>query len=140
MIPTMRAAMLVPTPSGVSVEMNLDLIPADLKVLIALLHKAGDEFGNHGCNDFHLVKDAGLTPGEAEALKSRMQAGASGDEARAYDRDYQYDWLLFRRYEQVFKAALESVNPPPAVPLTCQRCGEQFLPAMAKFHGCVTEH
>lgn len=91
--------------AGVPVGMNIDLTTADLKLLIVLLDKAGDEFCHHGCNDFHLLKDGGLTPGEAEELKSRMQAEFPGEED-AFDNDCQYDWLLFRRYEKVFKKAV----------------------------------
>lgn len=87
--------------------MQIDLTPADLKVLTVLLEKAGDEFDNHGCNDFHLIRDAGLAPGEAEELKSRMQVEFPGEE-KHFDRDTQYDSLLFRRFQKLFERALES--------------------------------
>ena len=87
--------------------MQIDLTPADLKVLIVLLDRAGDEFANHGCNDFDLIKDGGLAPGEVEEMKTRMQVEFPGEEAEAFDRDSQYDWLLFRRYEKLFQKALE---------------------------------
>lgn len=86
--------------------MHIDLTPADLKLLVVLLEKAGDEFGNHGCNDFHLLKDGGLAPGEAEELKTRMQVEFPGDE-ESFDRDYQSDSLLFVRYRNLFQKALE---------------------------------
>jgi hypothetical protein len=119
--------------------MPIDLTPADLKVLIVLLDRAGDEFSNHGCNDFNLLRDGGLTPGEAEELKSRMQVEFPGEE-EAFDRDFQYDWLLFRRYEKLFKRALEAKNAPPVAPVMCQHCGEPFLPSMGRFHECRTSN
>jgi len=90
--------------------MHIDLTPADLKLLIVLLDSAGDEFSNHGCNDFHLLRDGGLTPREAEEMKSRMQAEFAGEQVEAFDRDNQYDWLLFRRYVKLFTRALEAAK------------------------------
>lgn len=87
--------------------MLIDLTPADLKILTALLRKAGDEFSHHGCNDFHLIKEGGLTPREAEEMKTEMQVGLSGDDARVYDRDLQYDWALFRHFQRRFEKTLE---------------------------------
>jgi len=89
--------------------MQIDLEPSDLKVLIVLLDRAGDEFANHGCNDFHLLRDAGLAPGEAEELKTRMQVEMPAD-AEVFDHDCQYDWLLFRRFQHLFEKALKSVQ------------------------------
>lgn len=90
--------------------MQIDLTPADLKVLIVLLDRVGDEFANNGCNDFHLIKEGGLAPGEAEELKARMQVEMPAD-AAAFDNDNQYDWLLFRRFQKVFEMALASTEP-----------------------------
>jgi hypothetical protein len=94
---------------GVRLGMQINLEPSDLKVLIKLLGMAGDEFSNHGCNDFHLLKDGGLAPGEAEAMKTRMQVEFPGEE-EAFDRDIQYDWLLMRRFQRVFENALKRVQ------------------------------
>lgn len=87
--------------------MQIDLTPADLKLLVVLLDRAGAEFSNHGCNDFHLLRDGGLAPGEAEELKTKMQVEFPGEE-EPFDNDSQYDWLLFRRYEKLFQKALET--------------------------------
>lgn len=89
--------------------MQINLEPSDLKVLIQLLDMAGDQFANHGCNDFHLLKDGGLTPGEAEEMKSRMQAEFPGEE-EGFDSDCQYDWLLMRRFQKLFENVLKSVQ------------------------------
>lgn len=89
--------------------MYVNLEPSDLKVLNALLVRAGDEFSNHGCNDFDLLRDGGLAPGEAEEMKTRMQVEMP-DSAEAFDRDVQYDWLLFRRFQRIFEKALKSVQ------------------------------
>lgn len=89
--------------------MQINLEPSDLKVLIQLLGKAKSEFAQHICNDFDLLKDAGLAPGEAEEMKSRMQAEFPGEEV-AFDRDTQSDWLLMRRFQKVFEKALKSVQ------------------------------
>jgi hypothetical protein len=90
--------------------MQIDLTPADLKILVVLLDRAGDEFARHGCNDFDLLKDGGLTPGEAEEMKTRLQVESPDPDEGQYDRDNQYDWLLFRRYEAVFQKALEKAG------------------------------
>lgn len=90
--------------------MQIYLEPSDIKILVKLLEMAGDQFANHGCNDFHLLKDGGLMPGEAEEMKTRMQVELPL-EAEAFDRDYQYDWMLFRRYQRLFERALVGEAP-----------------------------
>lgn len=95
--------------------MHIDLTPAELKLLIVLLDRAGDEFGNHGCNDFSLLRDGELTPGEAEEMKSRLQAGLCTEEAQVFDNDVQYDWALLRYFQGVFERALEQERPVDAV-------------------------
>lgn len=91
---------------GVRLGMQINLEPSALKLLIKLLDMAGDEFSNHGCNDFHLLRDGGLTAGEAEELKSRLQAEFSGEEAAAFDHDMQSDWFLYAGFQKIFEKAL----------------------------------
>ena len=43
----------------------MNLKPYELKLIAKLLEIAADQFANHGCNDFDLVREAGLTPEEA---------------------------------------------------------------------------
>jgi hypothetical protein len=89
--------------------MQIKLEPSDLKVLIKILDMAGDQFANHGSNDFHLLRDGGLTPGEAEEMKSRMQVEFPGEE-EGFDNDVQYDWLLMRRFQKLFENALATAE------------------------------
>jgi hypothetical protein len=88
-------------------QINLEL--SDLKVLVVLLDWAGDEFANPGCNDFHLIEDAGLAPGEAEEMKTRMQVELP-EEAKSFDSDCQDIAGLFRRYQSLFERALGGIE------------------------------
>lgn len=46
----------------------MSLKPYELKLIAKLLELASDKFANHGCNDYNLVKEAGLTLEEAIAI------------------------------------------------------------------------
>jgi len=43
--------------------------PAERKLASKMLDMASDEFSNHGCNDFDLVTDGGMTVKEADAFQ-----------------------------------------------------------------------
>lgn len=65
---------------------------AQAKTILALLGKASDEFGNHGCNDFDLIADAKLTGDEAAGIVATIRATAPGS-APLLSR-HQHDWVL----------------------------------------------
>jgi transcriptional regulator with XRE-family HTH domain len=46
-----------------------ELTEAERKLAVLLLRQAAEKFGNHGCNDFDLVKDGGLTPDESFQIR-----------------------------------------------------------------------
>ena len=72
----------------------------EVKLLVQLLNMAEEEFGNHGCNDFSLTKDGGLTPGEAEEFVSVAQASCPGEEETFDGGDDQFDSTLFWYFKQ----------------------------------------
>lgn len=45
------------------------MTPAERKLASKFLEMASEMFGNHGCNDFDLVTDGGMTAEEAEAFQ-----------------------------------------------------------------------
>ena len=64
------------------------------KLAACLLNIAADEFSNHGCNDFRLRSDGGLTDEEArEAIEEMNKPDSKNYEP---DEDYVPDWLLMR--------------------------------------------
>ena len=44
------------------------------KLGAALLRRASEEFANHGCNDYRLDEEAGLTQAEATELRAEVTA------------------------------------------------------------------
>jgi glycine/D-amino acid oxidase-like deaminating enzyme len=78
-----------------------DLTLAERKLLKALLEMAAEAYSNHGCNDFRLRKDAGLTDAEAQEVTKLFEAwdhkvNPVGAEPYAPDTEYLMDWLLMR--------------------------------------------
>jgi hypothetical protein len=57
------------------------LTTVEKKLVVLLLRMASEEFGNHGCNDFNLVKDGKMTAKEADALMKSFHVwnGSPGD-------------------------------------------------------------
>jgi hypothetical protein len=51
----------------------LQLTQAEIKVFSVLLERATEEMGNHGCNDFSLTRDAGLTADECMVLDGTLR-------------------------------------------------------------------
>ncbi len=64
----------------------MTLQPRELKLAAKLLKLASDQFSNHGCNDFDLVIEAGLTPEEAYEV-NKAYVNWSGD-ADQVDENY----------------------------------------------------
>jgi hypothetical protein len=52
---------------------TLQLTQAEVKVFSVLLERATEEMGNHGCNDFSLTRDAGLTELECLVLDRTLR-------------------------------------------------------------------
>ena len=64
------------------------MTPTQKKLAARLLRAAADEFGNHGCNDFDLVVDGGMTVREADDFRKRYHAwNGDPDEYRAGGTD-----------------------------------------------------
>ncbi len=79
----------------------------DVESILAskLLRMAADEFSNHGCNDFDLVKDAKLTPAESFAFRkaaSEWNGDAAEDPARETEHGMS-DWFAMSYLAEVLK-------------------------------------
>lgn len=86
---------------------EIKLTVPEAKILAVLLDMAGDQFGSHGCNDFHLIKDGGLSPGEAQELIAQLQVNHPGEED-GFDREQQYDWMLLGHFLKVVRKQLDA--------------------------------
>ncbi len=76
------------------------------KLAAKLLHMAAESFGRHGCNDFDLVRDGGLTKEEASQILESMflqliKDESLSEEAQKTQRDIYigktgvtYDYML----------------------------------------------
>ena len=64
------------------------------KLISKLLNMAADEFSNHGCNDFDLVSDGGLT--KEEACKIQESLFADNYMKEKSTKTYTMDWMLMR--------------------------------------------
>lgn len=73
---------------------------AERKLISILLNLAADEFGKHGCNDFNLIKDGGLTKEEAKEIFDKLNKEMY-DEPRN-ESVYTFDWLLMRWFAKKF--------------------------------------
>ncbi len=59
----------------------MTLKPHELKLAAKLLELAADQFSNHGCNDFDLVQEAGLTLEQAyEVNKAYVNWNGDADQ------------------------------------------------------------
>ena len=70
------------TPTGVVFEKSQspELTPTEKHLASALLSIAADKFSNHGCNDFHLIRDGGVDdPKERRDICIAIEV-ANGDE------------------------------------------------------------
>jgi len=109
-----------------------------------LLDKAGDEFSNHGCNDFDLQSELKLTKEEAIAvahkLREAMVRTECGEEADLERKDaYFYDWLLMRHFEARVKQALQEAQqggPGEAFPVGGQNKASLETPFLQRVFQC----
>jgi hypothetical protein len=64
---------------------------------------------SHGCNDYSLTRDAGLTAEEANTVREMMYSHLSNDEQYGRNNDVQMDWLVLDCFSCKFKKALSSL-------------------------------
>jgi hypothetical protein len=64
------------------------------KLLIKILDLAQSEFANHGCNDFDLIANGGLTPEEAKEFQLSLVNDNIIDTDDFLDSEYTMDWLI----------------------------------------------
>jgi hypothetical protein len=90
--------------------MLVELTEGERKVLVELLDRAEQEFSNHGCNDFHLVKEAKCTPSEVAEIQKKVAAWSGNpdqieDAEKHPDDPYTQDWMLFGMLKKKFTEA-----------------------------------
>lgn len=82
------------------------MTPTEKKLVARLLDVAADQFSNHGCNDFDLVKDGGLTSEESQEIQQEIHRWKNDPDARPPSADHHYvmDWMVMRMLAARFKA------------------------------------
>jgi hypothetical protein len=71
----------------------MTLQPHELKLAAKLLELAADQFANHGCNDFDLVQEAGLTLEQAHEI-NKAYAQWNGDAEEWIEDELRYPGAL----------------------------------------------
>jgi hypothetical protein len=71
----------------------MTLQPRELKLAAKLLELAADQFASHGCNDFDLVQEAGLTPEQAYEI-NKAYAQWNGDAEEWIEDELRYPEAL----------------------------------------------
>ncbi len=66
---------------------DINLKPHEIKLIAKLLEMASDKFSNHGCNDFDLVKEAGLTSEEAHEVNRGFASWNDPNWSNEYDEE-----------------------------------------------------
>lgn len=88
-------------------DVTLTMSVVEARALRRLLELAGDEFSNHGCNDFSVKSELNGTAEDGKALLRAMAASGAADEEQLSDSgEYLYDWQLFRHFEVCVEKAL----------------------------------
>ncbi len=77
-----------------------------LKLTTKLLRLAGDQFGNHGCNDFDL-EEHGFTEEERLEISKAIQDSCGDDERPVEASKYEMDWLLMYAVADVLESRIE---------------------------------
>lgn len=76
----------------------MNLTPTEAKLAATLLRLAAEEFGNHGCNDYSLRKDAKLTAAQAREIVCSLNEWHLADDKLAepdsLDTDCVMDCML----------------------------------------------
>jgi hypothetical protein len=79
----------------------MQLTPTEQRLIQILLNKAADEFGNHGCNDFDVVSEAGLTNADSDKLWQALADWDAKELAENVGKStIHYDWLLMRYFAE----------------------------------------
>jgi len=84
----------VPQPRG--------LRQGELKSIVKLLELASEEYSNHGCNDFDLIRDGGLSLREARQVMAVLVA-MPGYGHHDADDTLTSDWLLMQALADLIK-------------------------------------
>lgn len=74
------------------------------KLTATLLQTASNEFSNHGCNDFDLVKDGGLSREEALTLHGEIFAEEKGMKSSTLTQD----WLVMNHVAGLLQKEAQS--------------------------------
>lgn len=91
---------------------TLQLTDDEARILALLLEQAGDEFSNHGCNDFNVETKLKLPKERAIAMahelrKAMVQHHVADEEyAEISTSVYLMDWMLFCLFRKKLKALL----------------------------------
>ena len=88
-------------------KINIQFTRAELKTLITLLGMAGNEFSNHGCNDFNIL-NIGLPITAAHELRSQITDFSKEELEDNKDNPYLYDWMLYRLFEDKLEKILNN--------------------------------
>lgn len=91
-------------------DVTLKLTVLEARALRRLLELAGDEFSNHGCNDFSVERELNGTPEDGLGLlRAMVESGAAEEEQLEGARGtYLIDWQLFRHFERRVEKALRA--------------------------------
>ncbi len=94
-----------------AVTLKLSLVEA--RALRRLLELAGDEFSNHGSNDFSVEREVNGTPEDGLGLlRAMVESGAAEKEQLEGARGkYLLDWQLMRHFERRVEKALREAAP-----------------------------
>lgn len=68
-----------------------------LKLMALMLEKACREFARHGCNDFLLKKEAGLTDAEIAEVRASLREydeQVNGGDHLELEGEFAFDWCL----------------------------------------------
>jgi hypothetical protein len=84
---------------------NVEMTEAEAAVFIAMLERASEEFSNHGCNDFHLVQDAGLKPKDVSPFLKRMVESGTLDDEADVKGPYTMDWIILSHLQTLIEKA-----------------------------------
>lgn len=89
---------------------TLQLTNDEARLLGLLLKRAGDEFSNHGCNDFNLQEELQLPEDRASDLARELRGAmvTHGILSRKTEGVYFMDWMLFLLFEQKVQEGLTS--------------------------------
>lgn len=95
-----------------SKTINLVLTEAEAKVYVDMLERVYDEFGNHGCNDYSLADDAGLSPEEQTVwydVYDQLIAPRNGNELSRRNGS-ESDFMTFVMLQQRIETALKETE------------------------------